>query len=210
MSLQKRFFEIDEGQILIDGVDISTINPQIVRSLISVVPQNPVLFSMKISENIEYSTSFSRMNESCDFNDVVQASKLGNAHVFIMELRSGYETIVQQKSLSGGQKQRICLSRAFLPFIDSRISKHSVILLLDEATASLDTESEQMIQNALNQFDNGKITKIIIAHRLTTVSHADKIIVLNDGHVEEEGKRDDLIRKNGLYANLGRFFLKTT
>ena len=116
-----------------------------------------------------------------------------------MELPENYETKVQQMSLSGGQKQRICISRAILA--------NSPILLLDEATAALDTESEQLVQQSLEQFRHGK-TAILVAHRLATVVHADKILVIQDGHVVEEGTHKDLLQKGGIYSDLVKYQLQ--
>ena len=193
LQLLQRFYEIQEGQILIDGVDIRTLSPRNVRSFISVVPQGPVLFSMSVKDNIRFA------NTAATDEDVAVAARLGNAHDFIMEMPDNYESVVQQSSLSGGQKQRICISRAILA--------NTPILLLDEATAALDTESERLVQDSLERFRHGK-TAILVAHRLATVRHADRIFVFQDGHVVEEGTHKELLKKNGLYTNLVKYQLQ--
>ncbi|OHT10311.1 ABC transporter family protein [Tritrichomonas foetus] len=193
LQLLQRFYEISEGQILIDDMDISKINPQDLRSMISVVPQGPVLFSMSIKDNIRYA------NPRATEEEVHKCAEIGNAHDFIMEMPDNYASRVQQTSLSGGQKQRICISRAILA--------NTPILLLDEATAALDTESEQLVQQSLENFRKGK-TAILVAHRLATVINADRIIVYKDGHVEEVGTHQELMEKGGLYSELVKFQLQ--
>ncbi|KAH0790554.1 ABC transporter family protein [Histomonas meleagridis] len=193
LQLIQRFYDIDEGEILIDGIDIRTVSPRSLRSNISIVPQSPVLFSMSIADNIRYS----KLEASND--EIVQAAKTGNAHDFITEIRDGYDTIVKQTSLSGGQKQRICISRAILA--------PTPILLLDEATAALDTESERLVQQSLESFRHGK-TSILVAHRLATVVHAEKIFVFQDGHIAETGTHEQLLKKNGIYADLAKYQLQ--
>ena len=193
LQLLQRFYEIQEGQILIDGVDIKTLSPANIRSFISVVPQGPVLFSMSVRDNIVFSKTTATQE------DVAEAARLGNAHDFIMEMPENYDSIVQQTSLSGGQKQRICISRAILA--------NAPILLLDEATAALDTESEQLVQQSLERFRHGK-TAILVAHRLATVIHADRILVFQEGHIVEEGTHAELLQKNGIYTNLVKYQLQ--
>lgn len=193
LSLLQRFYEISEGQILIDDVDIKTLSPVYLRSQIAIVPQSPVLFTMSISDNIRYS------KESATDQDVAEAAQVGNAHNFIMAIKDNYKTEVQQTSLSGGQKQRICISRAILA--------NSPILLLDEATAALDTESEQLVQQSLDTFRRGK-TAIIVAHRLSTVKHANRILVFSQGKVVETGNHEELLEKGGYYADLVKFQLQ--
>jgi ABC-type multidrug transport system fused ATPase/permease subunit len=193
LQLLQRFYEITEGRIVIDGVDISTLSPRFLRSKIAVVPQGPVLFSMSVIDNIR----FAKRNATED--EVATAANVGNAHEFIMDLPYGYDTPVKQTSLSGGQKQRICISRAILA--------NAPILLLDEATAALDTESEQLVQQSLEVFRHGK-TAILVAHRLATVRNADRIIVFKEGHVEETGTHDELVARDGLYSELIRFQLQ--
>lgn len=193
LQLLQRFYEIQEGTILIDDVDMKTLNPQYLRSLISFVPQGPVLFSMSIKDNIRYA------KPKASNEEVVEAARIGNAHNFIMEIPDNYASKVQQTSLSGGQKQRICISRAILA--------NSPILLLDEATAALDTESERLVQQSLETFRHGK-TAILVAHRLATVIHSDIIFVFEDGHIVEKGQHQELMRKEGIYSNLVKYQLQ--
>lgn len=193
LQLLQRFYEIEKGQILVDDVDIRTLSQIFLRSQIAIVPQGPVLFSMSIKDNIRYGKPKATEQEVAD------AARIGNAHDFIMELPQNYQTIVQQTSLSGGQKQRICISRAILI--------NSPILLLDEATAALDTESEQLVQQSLEVCRHGK-TAIVVAHRLATVMNADRILVFKDGKIQETGTHKELIAKNGIYADLVKFQLE--
>jgi ABC-type multidrug transport system fused ATPase/permease subunit len=193
LQLMQRFYEIQEGQILIDRVDIKTLAPEFIRSQTSVVPQGPVLFSMSVRDNIRYAKI-----DATD-EEVATAAQTGNAHEFILEMPQNYETRVQQTSLSGGQKQRICISRAIL--------QDAPIMLLDEATAALDTESEQLVQQSLEQVRHGK-TAIVVAYRLATVMHADRIFVFREGHIEETGKHEELLAREGIYADLVRFQLQ--
>ena len=193
LQLIQRFYDVEEGEILIDGINIKTVTPRSLRKFISIVPQSPVLFSMSIADNIRYSKLDATDSEICE------AAKTGNAHNFIMDIPENYKTIVKQTSLSGGQKQRICISRAILA--------PTPILLLDEATAALDTESEQLVQQSLEKFRHGK-TSILVAHRLATVVNADKIFVFQDGHIAETGTHKSLLKKNGIYADLAKYQLQ--
>jgi ABC-type multidrug transport system fused ATPase/permease subunit len=193
LQLLQRFYEAQEGRILVDGVDIKTLAPKFLRSKISIVPQGPVLFSMSVIDNIRFAKLDATEQE------VAAAAQVGNAHDFIQELPDGYNTSIHQTSLSGGQKQRICISRAILA--------NAPVLLLDEATAALDTESEQLVQQSLETFRQNK-TAILVAHRLATVKNADRILVFKDGHIEETGTHEELLAKNGLYSELVRFQLQ--
>jgi ABC-type multidrug transport system fused ATPase/permease subunit len=193
LQLLQRFYEIDEGEILIDGVNIQTLSPRFLRSKIAIVPQGPVLFSMSVKDNIRFAKG------SATDDEIATAARIGNSHDFIMELPQGYDTWVHQTSLSGGQKQRICISRAILT--------GTPILLLDEATAALDTESEQLVQKSLEEFRQGK-TAILVAHRLATVMNADRILVFQDGHVEESGTHQELMERGGLYSDLIKYQLQ--
>jgi ABC-type multidrug transport system fused ATPase/permease subunit len=148
---------------------------------------------MSVKDNIRYGK-----NDATD-TEIADAAKVGNAHNFIMELTDNYATEVQQMSLSGGQKQRICISRAILA--------NAPILLLDEATAALDTESEQLVQQSLEIFRRGK-TAVLVAHRLATIQHADKILVFKEGKIVEEGTHQELIDKGEVYAELVKFQLQ--
>lgn len=193
LQLLQRFYEIQKGTILVDDVDIRSLSPIFLRSQIAIVPQGPVLFSMSIKDNIRYAKPHAKEQEVAD------AARTGNAHNFIMELPQNYDTIVQQTSLSGGQKQRICISRAIL--------MNSPILLLDEATAALDTESEQLVQQSLETCRQGK-TAIVVAHRLATVMNADRILVFKEGKIHESGTHKELLSKGGIYADLVKFQLE--
>ncbi|KAH0790681.1 ABC transporter family protein [Histomonas meleagridis] len=193
LQLIQRFYEIESGQILIDGKDISELSCVNLRSHISVVPQAPVLFSISILDNIRYSKADATKEE------IVKAAQVGNAHNFITDLPKGYKSVVHQTSLSGGQKQRICISRAILA--------NAPILLLDEATAALDTESEQLVHESIEKFRHGK-TAILVAHRLATVMNADRILVFQNGHILEEGTHKELLAKGGFYADLVKYQLQ--
>ena len=194
LQLIQRFYDVDKGQILLDDVDMMTLSPVFIRSQISIVPQSPVLFSMSILDNIRYAnpTGFTKQ-------EVANAARIGNAHNFIMEIPNNYEAEVQQTSLSGGQKQRICISRSILA--------NTPILLLDEATAALDTESERLVQQSLENFRHGK-TAILVAHRLATVMNADRIFVFSEGQIVEEGTHQSLVEKGGIYSDLVKFQLQ--
>jgi ABC-type multidrug transport system fused ATPase/permease subunit len=193
LQLLQRFYEVTEGEVLIDDVNIQEMSAIFVRRQIAAVPQGPVLFSMSIRDNVRYA------KPHADDTEVADAARTGNAHDFIMEQPKNYETIVQQTSLSGGQKQRICISRAILI--------NAPVLLLDEATAALDTESEQLVQQSLETVRHGK-TAVVVAHRLATVLHADRILVFKDGHVEESGKHEELLDQSGIYADLVKYQLE--
>lgn len=193
LQLLQRFYEIESGEILIDDVNIKTFSPRYLRSQISVVPQTPALFSMSIRDNIRYCSPDA--SEKLVSDSAISA----NAHNFIMTLPENYETIVKPTSLSGGQKQRICIARAILA--------NSPILMLDEATAALDTESERLVQESLEKIREGK-TAIIVAHRLSTVMNADRIYVFRDGSIVETGTHEELLKQGGYYADLIKFQLQ--
>jgi len=189
VSLLLRQHEINDGQILIDGQNIATVTQDSLREVISVVPQEPSLFHRTIRENIAYS------NPEASLEEVVEVAKQANAHEFIEKLTDGYDTMVGERGvkLSGGQKQRVAIARAML--------KNAPILILDEATSALDSESEVMIQQALHKLMEGK-TVIAIAHRLSTLREMDRIIVLEDGKIIEDGNHDSLKNNSGIYAKL--------
>jgi len=188
-SLIPRFYDPDSGEILLDGINIKDINLQSLRKQISLVSQDVFLFNGTVRENILYGCPNATEEE------MIEAAKIAHAHEFILELPEGYDTKVGERGvkLSGGQKQRISIARAIL--------KNSPILILDEATSSVDTRTEKLIQEALNRLKQNKPT-IIIAHRLSTIREADQIIVLKEGEVLERGKHEELIRSGGLYAQL--------
>jgi ATP-binding cassette subfamily B protein len=184
-----RFYEPEEGQVLIDGVDVSTVSLQSLRAAIGIVQQDVFLFTGTIRDNIAYG------KPGATIEQIEQAARQAGAHFFILELPAGYDTHIGEKGikLSGGQKQRISIARAFL--------KNPRILILDEATSSLDTHSEMIIQDALDKLIAGRTT-LIIAHRLSTIRNADEIIVLNEAGIVQRGTHDELIGQSGLYAEL--------
>ena len=188
-ELIQRFYDPGSGSIRLQGVDIRQLDLHTLRKHIAIVPQNPILFSADVYHNIRYG------NLDASEDDIVAAAKQAYAHDFIMELQDGYKTFLGESGLrlSGGQKQRIAIARAIL--------KNASILLLDEATSALDSESELHVKNALNDIMIGRTT-LIIAHRLSTVIHADKIIVMNKGRIVGSGTHTELIEHNPLYQRL--------
>lgn len=184
-----RFDDLNSGQILIDGKDISKVTQSSLRRSISYVPQEPLLFHRSLRENIAYG------NQQASDHDIIEATKLANAYEFINKLPNGMDTIVGERGvkLSGGQRQRIAIARAIL--------KNAPILILDEATSALDSESESMIQKSLNTLMANR-TSLVVAHRLSTIARLDRIIILDEGRVVEDGSHKELIAKNGLYAQL--------
>ncbi len=188
-KLLLRFTDINSGDIFIDGQSISKVTQDELRRAISYVPQEPVLFHRSIKENISYS------KDDATDEEIVEAAKKAHAHEFIVNLSKGYDTLVGERGvkLSGGERQRVAIARAML--------KPTPILILDEATSSLDSISEAYIQDAFNELMKGKTT-IVIAHRLSTIQQMDRIIVLNKGKIVEEGNHKELLEKNGSYANL--------
>ncbi len=188
-SLLPRFYDIASGSITIDGVDVRTMSISGLRRNISMVLQDVFLFNGTILDNIRYGA----LNASDD--DIIRAAKAARAHEFIMALPDGYATHIGERGvkLSGGQKQRLAIARAVL--------KDAPILILDEATSAVDTETEAEIQEALNELMQGK-TSIVIAHRLSTIKHADIILVLEAGRIIEQGRHEDLIYGNGRYQRL--------
>ncbi|MGQ3280278.1 MAG: ABC transporter ATP-binding protein, partial [Shinella sp.] len=190
ISLIPRFYDPVEGEILIDGQDIAHVTKQSLRNAIAYVSQQPYLFEGTIRDNIRYGRP-----DATDA-DIEEAARHAYAHDFILAQPLGYETPVGENgvTLSGGQRQRLSIARALV--------RNAPILLLDEATSALDTESEQAVQKALDEAMSGR-TVVVIAHRLSTVVRADKIIVMQDGKVAEEGSHEALAgRDNGLYARL--------
>jgi ATP-binding cassette subfamily B protein len=188
-SLIPRFYEVYEGSVTVDGIDIKNIKLKSLRNFIGVVQQDVYMFSGTVRENISYGKT-----DATD-EEIIEAAKKANAHEFIMELEDGYDTYVGERGakLSGGQKQRISIARAFL--------KNPPILILDEATSALDNESEKYIQKSLDDLAKNRTT-IVIAHRLSTIRNADEIIVLTDEGIRERGTHEELLNKNGVYAGL--------
>jgi len=188
-SLIPRFYDPDEGEILIDGIDIRKLSLNSLRRQISLVSQDVFLFNGTVRENILYGSPGASQAE------IIAAAKAANAHDFIMGLENGYDTKIGERGvkLSGGQKQRISIARAIL--------KDAPILILDEATSAVDTQTERLIQEALNRLKENK-TAIVIAHRLSTIQDADHIIVLRDGEILEQGNHRELLAQKGLYYQL--------
>ncbi|MDD6151544.1 MAG: ABC transporter ATP-binding protein [Bacteroidales bacterium] len=189
VDLIPRFYDVSSGSITIDGEDIRNLKISDLRSIMGNVNQDPILFNDTIFNNIAFGV------ENADRESVIEAAKIANAHDFIMEKEEGYDTNIGDRGikLSGGQRQRISIARAIL--------KNPPILILDEATASLDTESERIVQDALDYLMSNRTT-IAIAHRLSTIKGADEIIVLDEGRIVERGTHDSLIELGGFYKKL--------
>ena len=187
-KLLLRFADIQKGAITIDGQDIRNITQDDLRSKIAYVPQEPILFHRSLRENIAYG------NPNATEKEIIEASKKAHAHEFIINLSKGYETLVGERGikLSGGERQRVAIARAML--------KDAPILILDEATSSLDSVSEGYIQEAFKELMRGRTT-IVIAHRLSTVQKLDRLVVIADGKIVEDGTHAELIAKKGVYAN---------
>lgn len=189
VSLLMRLYDIDSGSIKIDAQNIAEVSQNSLRDAIAVIPQDTALFHRSLMENIRYGR-----RDATD-EEVIEAAKKAYAHDFIEGLAEGYNTLVGERGirLSGGQRQRIAIARALL--------KNAPILILDEATSALDSESERLIQDALNELMRGK-TVIAIAHRLSTIARMDRILVLEKGEIVEQGSHEDLLAGHGLYAKL--------
>lgn len=188
-NLIPRFYDIDEGSISIDGFDVRDVTTDSLRKQIGLVPQETMLFSTTVMENIRYG----RLDASDE--EIIEASKAANADEFIRELPDGYNTKIGERglNLSGGQRQRLAIARAIL--------KNPRVLILDEATSALDTESEKIVQDALDKLMQGR-TSFVIAHRLSTIFNANQIFVVENGHVIEHGTHEELLSLGGLYSNL--------
>jgi ATP-binding cassette subfamily B protein len=189
VKLLHRLYDIDGGRILIDGQDIALVSQGSLRAQLALVPQEPILFHRSLAENIAYG----RPNASS--TEIEEAACLANAHDFIKQQPKGYATLVGERGvkLSGGERQRIALARAFLA--------NAPVLVLDEATSSLDSESETAIQEAMERLMVGR-TSIVIAHRLSTVRMLDRILVFDHGRIVEEGSHDVLVQNEGTYQRL--------
>ena len=188
-KLLMRFVDISQGEILIDGQNIRKITQDDLRQSISYISQEPILFHRSIRDNIAYSSPGATEEQ------IIESAKKAHAHDFILNLKHGYDTLVGERGvkLSGGERQRVAIARAML--------KDSPILMLDEATSSLDSISESYIQSAFSELMKDKTT-MVIAHRLSTVQKMDRIIVLDKGRIVEEGTHKDLLKLNGFYADL--------
>lgn len=188
-ELIPRFYDVKAGDILIDGVSVRDYTQDSLRAHMSVVAQDTVLFNDTIEGNIAMGKA------GATHDEIVEAARIANADCFIQEAPEGYQTNIGDRGvkLSGGQRQRLSIARAVL--------KNPEILILDEATSALDTESEKLVQDALNKLLVGR-TSVVIAHRLSTIHNADKIIVVDHGRVAEQGTHTELLAKGGIYAKL--------
>ena len=191
VALIPRFYNVQSGRICVDGRNIEEINLASLRQLIGIVTQESYLLHASIKENLLYA------NPEASMETIIEAARAANIHDFIISLPQAYDTIVGERGykLSGGERQRVSIARALL--------KDPRILILDEATSSLDSVNEAAVQSALNRLMKGR-TSIVIAHRLSTIQQADKILVLSGGRVAESGTHNQLLHKNGIYANLYR------
>ncbi len=189
VDLIPRFYDINEGEILLDGISIKNYNIESVRQLMGIVTQESILFNDTIFNNIAF--GLTQVKEE----DVIRAAKIANAHEFIMQMENGYQANIGERGmkLSGGQRQRISIARAVL--------KNPPILILDEATSSLDSESESVVQEAIYNLMKNR-TSIVIAHRLSTIQNADMIAVINNGEIIERGKHEELIQYDNLYKKM--------
>jgi subfamily B ATP-binding cassette protein MsbA len=189
VDLIPRFYDPQKGTLLIDGRDIRTFNINSLRRHIGMVTQETILFNDSVKDNIAYG------KRGASYDEIVDAAKKAFAHEFILNLPNGYDTFIGDRGvkLSGGERQRLAIARAIL--------KNPPILILDEATSQLDTQSERLVQEALNSLIQGR-TVFVIAHRLSTVKHASKIVVISDGAIAEEGSHEQLLAQGGLYKRL--------
>lgn len=188
-SLVNRFYDPNKGRVLLDGQDIQSFKQRSYRNLIGFISQDAILFNDSIRNNIAFGV------EHASEEEILQAAKVANAHDFILDTEAGYDTVIGDRGmkLSGGQRQRLTIARAVL--------KNPEILILDEATSALDSESERLVQDALENVMKHR-TSIVIAHRLSTIQHCDKIIVMREGSIVESGKHDELLKMSGMYKKL--------
>ena len=189
VDLLPRFYDVMEGEILIDGTNIKEYTLQSLRGLMGNVNQEPILFNDTFLNNIAFGV------DEAILEDVITAAKIANAHEFIIATADGYESNIGDRGskLSGGQRQRLSIARAIL--------KNPPIMILDEATSALDTESERLVQDAIENLMKNR-TSLVIAHRLSTVKNADIICVLHEGEIVERGKHDELLKNGGIYTKL--------
>lgn len=194
-ALIPRFYDVNSGAITIDNIDVRDMTKRSLRKQIGIVQQDVFLFTGTLRENIAYG------NLDATDEEIKHVAKLAHLEQFVTSLPNGYETEVGERGLklSGGQKQRIAIARMFL--------KDPSILILDEATSALDTETEAIIQESFNELAKNRTT-IIIAHRLATIKHADRVIVITENGIEEQGTYDELLAKNGMFAHLHKVQLR--
>jgi subfamily B ATP-binding cassette protein MsbA len=195
VNLIPRFYDVSEGRVLMDGIDIRDASLTSLRDQIAIVTQEPILFNDTVRNNIAFG------NLEADDEQIERAAKAAYAYDFVQEFPHGFDTNIGQlgSRLSGGEKQRICIARALL--------KDAPVLILDEATSALDAESERLVQKALGNLMQGRTT-FVIAHRLSTIANADRILVLVDGKIVEEGSRSELLDRRGEFFKLTRMQLK--
>jgi subfamily B ATP-binding cassette protein MsbA len=188
-NLVTRFYDVNKGNIKIDGINIKELSKKSLRGMLGLVTQDSILFNDTVQNNIGLG------KEGASLAEITEAAKIANAHDFIMELPKGYDTNIGDSGnkLSGGQKQRLSIARAVL--------KNPPIMILDEATSALDTESERLVQDALEKMMKNR-TSIVIAHRLSTIQNAVTIVVLQKGEIVEQGSHTELLAKNGSYKKL--------
>jgi len=189
LDLLPRFYDVASGAIRIDGVDIRNVTQKSLRQAIGIVTQQTILFDDTVRNNIAYG------RPDLPFEDVRKAAEAAHAHIFVTSLPQGYDTVIGENGirLSGGERQRIAIARALL--------KNPPILILDEATSNLDSDSEKAVQTALEELMKGRTT-LVVAHRLSTIRNVDRIYVLGDGRIVEEGSHDELLAKGGEFARL--------
>ncbi|MBP8066340.1 MAG: ATP-binding cassette domain-containing protein, partial [Flavobacterium sp.] len=188
-NLLTRFYDVQEGNVKVDGIDIKNMNMHSLRGLMGLVTQDSILFNDTIKNNILLG------KENATDEEIINALKIANAYEFVKDLPNGINTNIGDSGnkLSGGQKQRLSIARAVL--------KNPPIMILDEATSALDTESERLVQQALENMMQNR-TSVVIAHRLSTIQKADKIVVMQKGEIVEQGTHDELLAKNGMYSKL--------
>ncbi|MEO8447655.1 MAG: ATP-binding cassette domain-containing protein, partial [bacterium] len=189
VDLIPRFYDVTAGELLFDNINVKDVKIESLRKLMGIVTQETILFNDTVRNNIAYGES------AIPIEQIIESSKAANAHKFITNFENGYESIIGDRGvkISGGERQRLSIARALL--------KNPPILILDEATSSLDTESEILVQQAIERLMHGR-TSIVIAHRLSTIQNADKIIVISKGEIAETGTHEQLLLTSGVYKKL--------